>query len=400
MNAGSPLVIASKSGWDPPIRREHALAQLASGAGHEVTFIASPADVRALRGAERRQWLRELRTASRRRVGKIEVVRRSTVVPAHRSRAAEAVDGWLLGRQLPGPGRSPSPTLVATMPCQWPGLSGRTECRRVLDLGDDWAALIPRRASRIRDLLAQIAAQADEIVVVSPRLAELFPDRPVTVVRNGLDRALLTPLTPLPGRDRLVYVGTLSERFDAQLAGRLLDLLPDHWTLELYGPCAYRGNGSSPDAELAALLARGDGRVHWHGPVRRESLARTLDDADVLMLLNRAQQSAGQDSLKLYDYAARGRPIVATDGAMAGVTELPPRLRSASSEEELAQAAQESVGEPPEWASERSSWAAAQVWERRWPAWSEALFGKSAPPPAAAPVGAGNRGWLGGDVGT
>ena len=158
----------------------------------------------------------------------------------------------------------------------------------------------------------------------------------MTVVRNAVDEELLrTPLSPVPGDRRMVYVGTLSERFDATLAGHLLDRLPD-WRLDLFGQCRYAQMGTRPGSELVTLLARDDGRVRWHGPVGRDRLAGVLDSADVLLLPNRAEHSRGQDSMKLYDYCARARPIVASDGAVAGMSESPPRLRSGRDADALA----------------------------------------------------------------
>jgi glycosyltransferase involved in cell wall biosynthesis len=227
----------------------------------------------------------------------------------------------------------------------------------------------------MRELYLRAAAEADEIVVVSEALAELFGGRRVRVVRNGADDALLASSPPPPPRARrIVYVGMLSERFDAPLVGQVLDRLPG-WTADLYGRCAYRRNGSKPDAELAALLAREDGRARWHGPVGRERLADVLDSADVLLVPNRPH-CAGQDSRKIYDYAARGRPVVATTMAAGGITQLPPHSRLGSDADDLAGLIREAEHESATAAVERIEWAAAQSWHSRWREWSTALFGE------------------------
>ena len=54
------IVLVSKSAWEPPIRREHALARLAGAHGHRVTFIERPLDIRALGGPHRGAWARSL----------------------------------------------------------------------------------------------------------------------------------------------------------------------------------------------------------------------------------------------------------------------------------------------------------------------------------------------------
>jgi glycosyltransferase involved in cell wall biosynthesis len=373
--ARSRLVIASKSAWDPPIRREHHLARLAAGRGHRVTFIERPVDIRGLR-TDRRAWVQGL-TPRRTVIRQVEIdlIQRSTVVPPHRNRIAEWVDGRLLGSRFRQLTDDAPPTVVAMDPWQWTAVSRLRSHRRIFDLGDDWSALMPKRAARVRDLYARAAEEADAIIVVSEVLRDLFPGREVTVVRNGVqNELLLTPRSEPPAARRLVYVGTLSERFDAPLLEQLLDRLPDY-SLDVYGPCAYARRHGEPDAELARLLSREDGRARWYGPVARDSLCAALDGGDVLLLPNRAEQSRGQDSMKVYDYAARGRPVVATHAAAEGISELPPHLYLGADADELAALVLEAETEPVSWPEERAAWASAQSWDTRWPSWSSALFG-------------------------
>jgi len=139
MHSQSHLVIASKSPWDPPIRREHALAKLASRHGHPVTFVGRPLDARSLRG-ERRAWVNGLtgraRGAHSPGIGLIE---RSTVLPAHVNRVAETVDGRLLRRVLSDSLDGSPATIVATLPWQWRAVGALEGHRRVLDVADDWS---------------------------------------------------------------------------------------------------------------------------------------------------------------------------------------------------------------------------------------------------------------------
>jgi glycosyltransferase involved in cell wall biosynthesis len=375
------LIIDSKSRWTPQIRREHALAQLARAAGHEVTFIERPVDVRAL-GSAPLTWFADLRGRASSAGPGVRVLSRSTLAPAHRGRLAESLEGQLLQGVIRDAGLQPAATIVTTVPWHWPTVGSTPVGRRVLDVADDWGSLIPERARRIAQLCARAAAEADAIVVASERLASLFGGRDVAVVRNGADHRLVhAPLSPPPGRCRLVYVGTLSERFDAPLVGALLDSLAG-WTLELYGSCAYARRGGAPGRELAALLRRADGRARWLGPVPRERLPAVLDRGDVLLLPNRGDQGRGQDSMKIYDYAARGRPIVGTYGTRDGISELPPHVRLGGDADELAALVLDAADERPQDAEERRMWAARQTWGSRWANWSRALFGGVPPEPA------------------
>ena len=79
------------------------------------------------------------------------------------------------------------------------------------------------------------------IVLVAPDLASAFAGARTVVVPNGVDPDMLSlPPTPAPGARRLVYVGTLSPRFDAPLIAASLHRLPG-WRLDLYGAVSVPG---------------------------------------------------------------------------------------------------------------------------------------------------------------
>jgi hypothetical protein len=227
---------------------------------------------------------------------------------------------------------------------------------------------------QLHRLFHRIADEADEIVVVSSSLQELFPSRPVTVVPNGADDDLVAnEVIARPNKNRLSYVGTLSQRFDAPLMQAVLAELPD-WTLDLYGPCQYAACGDSPGAELLALLEAHPGKVKWHGPIDRRHIGRFLDVSDVLLIPNRPEQSAGQDSMKMYDYASRGRPVVMT-GIEVGESGLPPGTAVAEDAGQFVEAILASTSEDRQLAQRRQAWAKANTYERRWPAWEAAVLG-------------------------
>lgn len=368
------LIICSKSAWEPSIRREHAIARSAVADGIQVTFLERPLDVRALADPRlRRGWVAGARGRTR-TVSGVEVVAQATLVPGHRGAAARALDVARLAaalRRIPG---SAEAVVVATQPWQWPAVARVSAARRVFDCADDWARLIPRRAGAIDGLTRRIAREADAVIAVSGALASSFPGPRVSVVANGVDPVLAaTPGEPPPPERRLVYAGTLSERFDAPLIEAVLDRLTG-WELELYGQCQYAGQGERPDAELGRLLARHAGRVSWRGPVPRERLGGALDRGRVLIAPHRTGISRGQDSMKLYDYAARGRPIVSTPGALG-----PPELlagahvREADGVDAFARAL-EVAGDEADEVAVPVAWLEAHSWPRRWAEWRAAAF--------------------------
>jgi hypothetical protein len=88
--------------------------------------------------------------------------------------------------------------------------------------------------------------------------------------------------------------------------------------------------------------------------------------------------------MKIYDYAARGRPIVATRFAARLEQEGPPHTIVSDDAHAMAAAILASLQEPPAWSQDRRNWAEQQRWSARWGAWSAAIFGAAQQPPARA----------------
>ena len=369
-----PLVFCSKSTWEPPIRREHAWATLAAERGHEVSFVERPADVRALRG-DRAAYVRSLwgggppRTVA----AGISVRARSTILPGHRSSFDAITNAALLGTVLEK-ASGPESSIVFSWPWDWKAVRHAEARRRVFDLTDDWGEIMPGRRERFARYYEEIAAEADEIIVVNPGLAERFGGRAPLVIRNGVsEQTLLAPSLPSEAKT-MIYVGTITPRFDGDLMLEVLRALPD-WRLDLVGACQYQGLGEAPSEELKRLLDLGD-RVRWHGPIARDAVLPMLDRAAVAIAPNRPEHSLGQDSMKFYDYAARGRPIVSTRWFDVVSTDHPPHLLLANTPREFARAVVDAAVQTEREAAERREWAAKHTWTERWPAWSSAVFGK------------------------
>jgi glycosyltransferase involved in cell wall biosynthesis len=370
------LVLCSKSTWTPAIRREHALARLAAARGHDVIFLEQPTDVRSLAGAGRAAWLAQLLGSEKAReiAPHLDVVPRATVLPPHRGQLAETIERTLLGRTLRDL-VTPGCTVVATTPMQWRAVSRLSGVRRVFDCADDWSSVLPRWREAMLERHREIGSEADAVIVNAERLGHLFGDRRVTVVPNGTSPDLVaTPITPPPAGKTLVYTGTLSERFDVALTAGVLERLPG-WRLDLYGQCRYPRCGEAPDPELRGLLAEFRDRVAWHGPVERSELTARLDAGRVLVLPHRPVGAVTGDAMKLYDYAARGRPIVSTTWGETLSEDPPPGLQLADSAEEFAAAVRAAAEEPSDLAPARRAWAEARTWEQRWHGWATAAFG-------------------------
>lgn len=364
----SNLTFLSKSKWHPAIRREHALAKEAISEGFSVRFIEAPSDVRSIRRAPN-EW--------RVRIGgvtinyeKISVTERSTIAPGHKNQLFKTVDNTLLSRRvLPSLLHDP---IVTYLPWQWS--ASKKGQRRVFDCTDPWPRLYPHRESVIRRQLERVADEADEIVVVAHELSEFFPNRLVHVVPNGVDRQLLTesPMN-LAGNSVMLYLGTLSERINFQLICDVLTALPS-WSLDLVGPCAFRGLGDQPNQELRDLLNRFNDRVTLYGPVTRIEAQRFIDNSDVLIAPTFKQFAVGQSSMKTFDAAARGRHVLSTTGLSTGVEKAPPLLVADGVDEwvhALRSRAFESLT-----VEEIRLWAEEQTWDQRFRDWISLVVAK------------------------
>jgi hypothetical protein len=372
--ARTPLVICSKSSWHPAIRREHSLAMLAASHGHAVAFIERAIDIRTLRRARGiRQFGRGLRGSPAEQVEPVgvSVVPQATLLPGHLNDIAERTSNVLLQRTLRH--SSADAAVVVNVPWQW-SATASVQGRRVFDCADDWSVLMAHRGERISVLYERIGLEADAIIVANPSLADRFPSDRTVVVPNGVSEEMLGPLAPVAVENRLVHAGTLTPRFDARLAAELLKLLPD-WTLDLYGQCQYPGSGEQPGPELMWLLSTYAPRVQWHGVLPRASLSAALDRASVALVLNRRERSSGQDSMKLYDYAARGLHIVSTRFDSNLEHAGPPHMAVVDGPAEMAAAVLAAKREPGSTGRDRRRWAEEQRWASRWPAWSHAAFG-------------------------
>jgi hypothetical protein len=368
----SRLVIVSKSPASPPIRREHALAELAAADGVEVVFIERPIDVRAARG-DPSGWLRAL-VHPRARIGPWgREISPAVVVPGHRGRIAGGLSERFIARALRSVARQ-GDVICATVPWDWPAVERISGVRRVFDCADDWPGLIPGRARQLEGLVVRVGSRADEVVVASPKLAAAFAPREARLVRNAASReCLAAPASPQRAVGRAVYVGTLSERVDPALIDASLERLPN-LSIDLYGPCAYAGHGAVPAPELASLLARHPGRLIWHGVIGRDVVPAAIDAADVGLLPFRAELARG-DIMKIYDYTARGRPIVSTAGVVDRELGKVPGLLEAETAASFALAVADALETPATALVEARRWAEANDWHSRWPAWRDALFG-------------------------
>ncbi len=210
-----------------------------------------------------------------------------------------------------------NPFMAAFSPLEWASSV-------VFYAWDDWASYPPHEAwwPAYEAAYETIRSSGRPVVAVSQVLLDRVGGTgPQVLIPNGLapyewERPGSPPgwFAELPG-PRLLYIGTLDDRLDLDVVRRLAASYPDG-TLVLVGT----------EKEDALNPVRGVPNVHIHPPVARDEVAAIVHGADVcIMPHRRTPLTEAMSPLKLYEYVAGGRPVVATDlpparGVAAGMT--------------------------------------------------------------------------------
>lgn len=182
----------------------------------------------------------------------------------------------------------------------------------VYDVTDDWRCAgfphrIRRRIVRAEDRLVESCGTIVCSVGLQERWRERYGITP-PLVQNGIDIDAWQDVeaTALPGPGpHLGYVGTLHEhRLDVELMVALARA-PGVGTVHLVGPDALR-----PD--LSRRLAATPG-ILLHGAVPAAEVPGWMTGMDVLISPHKVNDfTLSLDAIKAHEYAASGRPVVAT----------------------------------------------------------------------------------------
>lgn len=322
------IVCLSSQTWsiDLPTNRQQIMLR-AAGRGHRVLFIETGSFLgkhiwSLIRGPRRGSLARRL-LASEQVAPGIEVRKALNVFPwGHKHRLANAVNGALtslvlrrMARRLPQP-----VVLWLYDPCAARCVGACREAFAVYDCVDDY----PEQAGPDRRR-RQLAIRGDEQAASRSRLvfATTSPLRdrhrrlnPQThLVPNAADYPHFAPASDprfaseeVAGLARPVvgFAGNFSgSKIDFDLLEGLAAGRPD-WTLLLIGPAR---------PELRERLARLSTlpNVHWLGPKPYEELPRYIAAFDIgLIPYESNDYTRSCFPLKLYEYLAAGKPVVAT----------------------------------------------------------------------------------------
>jgi teichuronic acid biosynthesis glycosyltransferase TuaH len=178
---------------------------------------------------------------------------------------------------------------------------------------DDWSALAALRPwwGDIGAAYAAMAQRGTRICAVSqPLLDRIEPTGRAAVVPNGIVSSEWQPpwethpwFEALP-RPRLLYVGALHERLDTDTVREVAESLPEA-SIVFVGPVI----NADVVRKLEVLP-----NVSIHPAMPHAAVAGLMHSADVcLMPHHRNALTESMSPLKVYEYCATGRPVVATD---------------------------------------------------------------------------------------
>jgi glycosyltransferase involved in cell wall biosynthesis len=179
--------------------------------------------------------------------------------------------------------------------------------RLICDIVDDVVSATETEREHCEALVQQSAAT---FTTSSDLAARLRPwHRGALYVPNGLEPSFIAdidrPEPPVATTRRVIgYLGVISERTDPALLSAVADRFPE---------CDVRLIGwiDGWSDEIRALLAKPN--VHFTDRIPFDAVAKTIDGFDVCLVPHRDNSlSRSMSPLKLFQYVARGKPVVST----------------------------------------------------------------------------------------
>ena len=162
---------------------------------------------------------------------------------------------------------------------------------------------------------ADVLPRCDWAVATSEHVAETFQHHApcsIDVLRNGVhvDDAVSVSSVMSSHGQGVGYVGMINQTMDVSLVDHVTRALPDV-AFKLAGPVH-----PSMHDRIAPLRSRPN--VTFMGPILKSDVPAFLRECRVLFSFKRNDAiTAGNDSMKIYEYLATGRPVVSTPVAPA-----------------------------------------------------------------------------------
>jgi glycosyltransferase involved in cell wall biosynthesis len=294
------------------------------------------------------------------------------ILPMARGAPARALNRALLARSVGGTARAAGldhPVLWIALPSAVDAIGALNEAAVVYYCGDDFGALAGVDHAACLAMERELADRADLILAASPVIAARFPAGKTHILPHGVDLALFATPAPraadLPPGPVAGFYGSLAEWLDYELIAGVARALPD-WRFVFVGSVA---------ADIAAISALPN--VALLGPRPHAALPSYAQHwtAGLIPFRDNAQIRAS-NPLKLREYLAAGRPIVATP--FPALLPYRAHLAVAASVEEFVAALRAARDDPAGAAAARQAAVAAESWDAR-AATAAALIGAVAP---------------------
>jgi len=314
MSRNHDIVCIAPQRWDSPLRRRQQVMARLAERGHRVFYLSFCLKRWRDQLAPRLRWLRAYPPAlTERQPGIYELPlfnllpNRALSLPgAHR--ANDLLLQPLLCRLAHHLGHS-NPILWFTFPTLLSACQALEPRLVVYDRSDRWPDYFHRDEQ-------QLLKRADLVFATARSLAQVsreFNDN-VHLIPNAVDvehfRRAMLPETEIPAdvaalpRPVAGLVGALNAKVDTGLLERLARAHPD-WSIVLVGPVLAR------EVPLPRLQALPNVHLLGHRPPHRlPNYLKAFDVALIPYVLD--ERTAAINPLKLYEYLAAGRPVVAT----------------------------------------------------------------------------------------
>ncbi|OCG75766.1 glycosyltransferase [Microbacterium sediminis] len=229
---------------------------------------------------------------------------------------------------------------------------------------DDWLSSPARRRywPAYREAYRRIAERGHAVAAVSGEIIErIGPTGPHAVVPNGIEPAEWLQQQPTPPdwyaripAPRAVYVGTLDSRLDVDGIRELATRRPE-LQIVLIGP--------APDARFLAPL-RPLRNVHTRGLIGRTEIVAVLRNAELTLLAHRRTAlTEAMSPLKVFEYLAAGRTVLATD--LRPLHGLGDRVLLTPTVADFADRVDEALGLGAQTEAERRAYIADNAWPSR-----------------------------------